>query len=114
MQDKPEIKDDPMFQLLKQGKIKKFNQRKAAGDAMDLTHGDFRGLDLRDLDADGLDLRCSYFHQTDLRGLDLRKTNLEGASINGARIAGAYFPAELSAEEINLSLMHGTRMRYRS
>jgi len=112
MSDKPQIKDDVLFQLLKNGRIEEFNKHRAAGESCDLTHGDFRGLDLRNLDVDGLDLCCSYFHQADLRGLDLRKTNLEGASINGARIAGAYFPSQLSAEEINLSLQHGTRMRY--
>lgn len=112
MQDKPQIKDDPMFQLLRSGKVKEFNKRKAAGENCDLTHSDLRGLDLRDLDVDGLDLSGSYFHQTDLRGLDLRNTNMEGASINGARIAGAYLPTQLSAQEIDLSLQHGTRMRY--
>lgn len=113
MQDKPKIKDDPLYQLLKKGKIKEFNQRKAAGEIVDLRHSDFRGMDLREIDADGLDLSCSYFHQTDLRGLDLRNTKLEGSSLNGARIAGVYFPDDLSAEEINLSLNHGTRMRCR-
>ena len=111
MQEKPQVKDDPLFQLLKNGRIEEFNKHKAAGESCDLTHGDFRGLDLRDLDADGLDLCCSYFHQADLRGLDLRNTNMEGTSINGARIAGVYFSSKLSAEEIGLSLQHGTRMR---
>ena len=34
------------------------------------------------------------------------------ASINAAQISGAYFPTDLSASEIELSLLHGTRMRY--
>jgi hypothetical protein len=38
---------------------------------------------------------------------------LEGASINSAKISGTYFPPSLSAEEITLSLVHGTRLRYR-
>jgi uncharacterized protein YjbI with pentapeptide repeats len=112
MQEKPMVKDDAMYQLLKTGKVKEFNQRKASGETPDLLHADFRGVDLRDIDADGLDMSGAYFHQADLRGLDLRNTNLEGASLNGARIAGTYFPSALSAEEINLSLMHGTRLRY--
>jgi len=112
MNTKPQIKDDALFQLLKKGKIKEFNQRKAAGETCDLTDGDFRGFNLRDLDTEGLDFRNGYFHQADLRGLDLRNVNLEGASINGARIAGAYFPVELTADEILLSLQHGTRLRY--
>ena len=53
-----------------------------------------------------------YFHGSDLRGLDLTSSNLEGASIHRARIAGAYFPPELAAEEIRLSLKEGIRMRY--
>jgi uncharacterized protein YjbI with pentapeptide repeats len=47
-----------------------------------------------------------------LRGVDFSKTNLEGASIHSARIAGAYFPPQIPADEILLSFMHGTRMRY--
>ena len=46
--------------------------------------------------------------------VDFRKARLEGASINAAKISGAYFPAELTASEIELSLLHGSRMRYRS
>ena len=49
---------------------------------------------------------------SNLRGVDFSEARLEGASIHGAQISGVYFPAELSAAEINLSLEHGTRMRY--
>ena len=49
----------------------------------------------------------------DLRGVDLRSCQMEGASIAHAQISGAYFPAELSADEILMSLNFGTRMRYR-
>jgi uncharacterized protein YjbI with pentapeptide repeats len=108
----PHIKDDPMYRLLRDGAVEEFNRRRAEGETCDLTGCDFRSLDLRKLNADGLDLRDAYFRQSDLRGLDLSNTNLEGASINAAKISGAYFPAELSAEEISLSLTHGTRMRY--
>jgi uncharacterized protein YjbI with pentapeptide repeats len=55
----------------------------------------------------------TYLRHADLRGLDLTHTNLEGASINSAKISGTYFPTTLSAEEITLSLIHGTRLRYR-
>lgn len=64
------------------------------------------------LNVEGLDLSGCYFRQTDLRGLDFRKSRLEGASINAAKISGVYFPDELTAGEIELSLLHGTRMRY--
>jgi len=66
------------------------------------------------LDADGLDFSDCYFRQSDLRGVDFRNALLEGASINAAKISGTYFPADLTASEIELSLLHGSRMRYRS
>ncbi len=111
--NKPAFKDDPMYRLLREGAIEEFNSRRAAGETCDLRGCDFRTLDLRKLNAKGLDLRDCYFRQADLRGLDLSEANLEGASINAAKISGVYFPPELSAEEISLSLTHGTRMRYR-
>lgn len=108
----PEISDDPMYRLLREGAVEEFNTRRIAGETCNLCGCDFRTLDLRKLDAKGLDLRDAYFRQADLRGLDLTETKLEGASINAAKISGAYFPPELSAEELMLSLTHGTRMRY--
>jgi uncharacterized protein YjbI with pentapeptide repeats len=111
--ESPQIKDDPMYRLLREGEIEEFNTRRANGETCDLRGCDFRTLDLRKLDASGLDLRDCYFRQADIRGVDLSQANLEGASINAAKISGAYFPHELSAEELNLSLTHGTRMRYR-
>ena len=113
MSTTPIIKTDPLYRLLREGKVDVFNQEKARGKSCDLTNCDLRGLDLRGLDADGLDFSGSYFRQADLRGVDLSKTRMQGASIHSARIAGAYFPPEISAEEIQLSLIHGTRMRYR-
>ena len=114
MNTAPKIKTDPLYRLLREGRVEVFNQEKANGKTCDLTHCDFRGLDLRELDANGLDLSGSYFRQADLRGVDLSQANMEGASIHSARIAGAYFPKEIPADEIHLSFMHGTRMRYRS
>ena len=108
----PRISDDPLYQLLRDGDINEFNRRKQAGESCDLTNCDFRNLDLRGLDASGLDMSSGYFRQADLRGVDFSQTNLEGASINSARISGVYFPKELSAKEIDLSMEHGTRMRY--
>lgn len=112
--ESPQIKDDPMYRLLRDGAVEEFNSRRAAGEACDLRGCDFRTLDLRKLDAKGLDLRDCYFRQADLRGVDLTEARLEGASINAAKISGAYFPPDLTAEELNLSLTHGTRLRYRS
>ncbi len=109
----PEIKNDPMYMLLKEGRVEEFNRRRAAGESCDLRDADLRGTDLRGLDARDLDLANCYLRHADLRGIDLSHTNLEGASINSAKISGTYFPATLSADEITLSLVHGTRLRYR-
>jgi uncharacterized protein YjbI with pentapeptide repeats len=76
--------------------------------------GDFRGLDLRELNADGVDFRDAYFRSADLRGIDFRNASLEGASLAHAQISGAYFPPELSADEILMSMNFGTRLRYRT
>jgi uncharacterized protein YjbI with pentapeptide repeats len=108
------IPKDAMYLLLREGCITEFNTRKASGEKVDLRGCDLRGLDLRGLDADGLDFSDCYFRQTDLRSVDFSKARLEGASINGAKISGSYFPPELTASEIELSLLHGSRMRYRS
>lgn len=104
---------DRMYQLLREGNIKEFNAIKAGGDKADLTGCDFRNVDLRGLDAQGLDFSDCYFRQADLRGVDFQQCRLEGASINAAKVSGACFPAELSAEEITMSLVYGTRMRYK-
>ena len=110
---RPIISDDPLYQLLRDGKIKEFNEQRATGESPSLAGLDFRGLDLRGLDARELDLSNGYFRQSDLRGVDFSESNLEGASINAAKISGTLFPRQLSAGEITLSLMHGTRLRYR-
>ena len=102
-----------MVNLLADGYIEEFNRRRRAGESCDLRGTDLRHADLHGLEAAGLDMRDCRLHQADLRGIDLRQTRLEGASIAGAKISGSYFPEELSAEEINLSLQHGTRFRYR-
>lgn len=112
MSDTPEIKSDPLYQLLRDDKIKEFNACRAKGDTCNLRGADLRGLDLRGMNAKELDMRDCYFRQTDLRGIDFTSTQLAGASLKGAKISGVFFPPELSAEEINLSLQHGTRLRY--
>ncbi len=109
----PAIKQDPVYQLLREHKIKEFNDLKSKGTKCDLTNCDFRGLNLRGLDADGLDFTGSYFKHSDLRGIDFSNASMNFCSIKEAKISGVLFPKELSAEEINLSLIHGTVMRYK-
>jgi len=108
----PEFKKDPLYNLLREGHIEEFNRQREQPQTADLKGADLRGLDLREANLKGLDLSDCYLRQADLRGVDLRETRLEGASIMGAKISGAYFPKQLSAAEIDLSLQHGTRLRY--
>jgi uncharacterized protein YjbI with pentapeptide repeats len=110
---KPLIKDDPLYQMLRQEDIKSFNEARDRLDTGELKSGDYRGRDLRNMNAKGLDFSDAYFRNADLSGIDFRETNLEGASLLDAKLSGTYFPAELSADEIRLSLDTGTRLRYK-
>lgn len=110
--EKPFIKQDPLYQLLRNEDIKGFNEQRTSLDTSELKSGDYRGRDLRNMDARGLDFSNSYFRNADLSGIDFRETNLEGASLLDAKLSGTYFPSELSAAEIRLSLDTGTRLRY--
>ena len=108
----PRQLDTPLYRLLYDEKISEFNKQKPHEGSINLRSADLRGLDLRLLDASRVDFADAYFRGADLRGIDLREANLEGASIAHAQISGAYFPAQLSADEILLSMQFGTRMRY--
>ena len=110
--DKPEIKSDPLYQLLRQEDVEAFNAQRDTLDTSQLRNGDYRGRDLRKMNASGLDFSNAYFRNADLSGIDFRETNLEGASLLDAKLSGVYFPDELSPEEIRLSLDTGTRLRY--
>jgi uncharacterized protein YjbI with pentapeptide repeats len=109
----PKQLDSPLYALVHREDVKGFNAEKTKGAAVDFRGGDFRGLDLRELDTAGVDFTDAYFRAADLRGLDLRDCSLEGASLAHAQISGTYFPAELSADEILMSVNFGTRLRYR-
>lgn len=105
--------DHPLYEILRSEDVKAFNAEKAKlSELPSFAHGDFRGLDLRGMDAKGLDFRHAYFRGSDLRGIDFSKSRVEGASIASAKISGCYFPHRLEADEIVMSLNHGTRMRY--
>ena len=112
MNNKPVIKQDPLYQLLRTEDIKGFNEQRDILDSSNLKSGDYRGRDLRNMNASGLDFSDSYFRNSDLSGIDFRNTNIEGASLLDAKLSGTYFPEELSATEIRLSLDTGTRLRY--
>lgn len=110
----PRQLDHPLYRLLRNDDIAAFNTQKPKDAAVDLSSGDFRGLDLRNLDASGVIFTDAYFRGADLRGLDLRQAQLEGASLAHAQISGTYFPVELTADEILMSVNFGTRLRYRT
>ncbi len=109
---KPEIKPDPLYQMLRHEDVDSFNAQRDSLDTSHLKSGDYRGRDLRRMNARGLDFSNAYFRNADLSGIDFRETNLEGASLLDAKVSGVYFPEQLSADEIRLSLDHGTRLRY--
>lgn len=108
----PRQLDNPLYRLIHSEQISAFNAQKPKNTVVDLSGGDFRGIDLRALDAQGINFTNAYFRGTDLRGLDLRDAQLEGASLAHAQISGAYFPVELTADEILMSVNFGTRLRY--
>ena len=103
--------DKELGQLLVDGDIDAFNQALEQIAEYSLAGLDLSGMDLRNLNAWGLDMRDCHLGHTDLRGIDFSETNLQGASISCAKISGTLFPQNLRAEEITLSLVHGTRMR---
>ena len=110
----PKLLDTPLYALLHKDDITGFNKERPKDGPIDMVGGDFRGLDLRELNADGVDFTDAYFRSADLRGIDFRNASLEGASQAHAQISGTYFPAELSADEILMSMNFGTRLRYRT
>lgn len=103
--------NEQLGQLLVSGDIAAFNQAREQIAEYSLVGLDLCGVDLRNLNAKGLNMRDCRLKHTDLRGIDFSETNLEGTSISCAKISGTLFPHSLSAEEITLSLVHGTRMR---
>ena len=72
MSNAPLISNDPMYQLLREGRIDDFNAKKQAGEYCNLKLCDFRSIDLQGIDAVGLDFRGAYFRMSDLRGIDFR------------------------------------------
>ena len=90
-----------------------FNAMVAQGKVSHLKDQNLADLDLRGFDLSSMDLSGSYMRGTNLSGLDLRGANLSGVSMKGAKVSGCYFPKDLSAEEIRLSLEFGTRIRHR-
>ncbi len=107
-----EIRKNKFHELLRDGNIDEFNREVSLlEDRVNLENCNLRGLDLRKANLKRANLKDSYLKMADLRGVDLSEALLQGASLNKARISGVYFPKEISAEEILLSVEHGTRIR---
>ena len=103
--------NDPLYQLLRDEKVKVFNEQHQSGETLDFHDCDFRGLDLRGLNAAGINFSGCYFRAADLRGIDFSQSNLDGASIAAAQISGCLFPSNIDATEIMMSVDKGARMR---
>ena len=107
----PAFLQDEAFKLLRVGEVAAFHRVIEGRDVVDLSGSDLRGTDFRKVNLDKLILRDAYLRDADFRGCDLRHLDLEGVSIQSARISGTYFPANIDASEIRMSLRYGTRIR---
>jgi hypothetical protein len=101
----------PLF--YEEGGREKFNELVAQGKVSHLQNQNLEKLDLRGYSLSNMDLRGSYMRGADLSGLDLRGANLSGVSLKDANVSGCFFPKDLPADEIRLSLEFGTRVRHR-
>jgi len=109
--NQPKFINDDAFRALRSGDVDAFHRMIASRSTVDFSDGDLRAADLRKADLSKVVLRGAYLKLADLRGCDLRHLDLEGCSLHQAKIGGAYFPANVSAEEIRLSVQEGTRVR---
>ncbi len=111
--ERPKRPKDKMYKLLRKGKFKEFNLKREEGDAFNLAGLDLRAVDLTGVDTRGLNLVDAYLRDANLAGLDLRTCPLDGASLLQAHVSGTFFPHEIPADEISMSLKYGTRLRSR-
>jgi len=99
--------------MLQDDRVEEVNAILADIENFSMAGANLRSANLRGLHVDGMDFSNAHLRSANLKGLDLRTCSLEGASMHSAQIAGTYFPDELSAEEILLSVTNGTRLRHR-
>ncbi len=88
-----------------------FNKAVSAGKTFDFSGQNLCDLDLRGFNLKNANLSHCYLRGANLNGLDLSEANLNGASMKQAKVSGCLFPADLTAEEIRLSIDMGTRVR---
>jgi hypothetical protein len=104
---------EDLARMLREGQADAFNAWVAGHGPANLTDANLRMADLRGVDLKGACLRGAYLRAADLRGQDLSTCDLDGASLAGAKVSGVRFPADVGADEITMSLAHGTRLRAR-
>jgi len=102
-----------LARMLREGRADGFNAWVAEHGPADLTGANLRMADLRGAELRHARLRGAYLRAADLRGQDLSSCDLDGASLSGAKVSGVRFPDDLPADEIMMSLAHGTRLRAR-
>ena len=103
--------DNPAYVSLRERQKEKFQNILSESLQVDFSDCNLRGFDLSEMSLNKVTLRGAYLHSADLRGVDLSLHNLEGCSLHKAKISGALFPPNISAEEIRLSVEYGTRLR---
>ena len=108
-----DIKRQPRLQLVYEENREKFNELVAQGKIPHLQNQNLSDADLRGFNLSNMDLSGSYMRGANLSGLDLRGANFSGVSLKNAKVSGCYFPEDLPADEIRLSLDFGTRVRHR-
>jgi len=107
----PRFPEDPAYKLLRGGETEAFHAAIEDRGEVDFSGCDLRGVDFRAIDLSKFVLRDAYLRDADFRGCNLTHLDMSGVSLHGAKISGAYFPHNVSASEIRMSLRHGTRIR---
>ncbi len=107
----PKFLEDQAYRALRVNDLDGYNLAIINRQDVDLSEANLRSVDFRNADLEKVRLKGAYLRDADLRGCDLRHMDLEGTSFHNAKIAGCFFPDNVSAEEIRLSVDHGTRVR---
>ena len=111
--DKPVIKRDPLYQLLRTEDIKGFNEQREQLDTSELQSGDYRGRDLRNMNA-----REAWISATPIFATPTSAVSI--FAIPTWRAPACWMPSyrapispqSSAPQEIRLSLDTGTRLRY--
>lgn len=107
-----DIRRKPKPSMMFEENSEAFNNAVAKGQMADLSNQNLSDLDLTGFNLKNANLSGSYLRGADLSGVDLSGAYLHGASLKQARVSGCFFPPELPAEEIRLSVDWGVRLRH--